>query len=93
VLHEEIPNASPGARSTIHGHVKVLVRVSVDRSGNVVRSDFEHASSSSYFNRLATQAARKWKFAAADSGGNREWVLQFEFGREGASARAVRRRS
>lgn len=93
VVHEELPNASPGARSTIHGHVKVLVRVWVDRSGNVVRSEFEHPSSSGYFNRLAGQAARKWKFSTVDSGGHREWVLQFEFGRDGTTARTVRRPS
>lgn len=90
VVHEEIPKASPSARSTIHGHVKVLVHVWVDRSGNVVRSELEHPSSSSYFNRLASQAARKWTFSPAGTGGTRNWVIQFEFGRDGSSARTIR---
>jgi TonB family protein len=93
VLHEEIPKVPQSARATIHGHVKVAVRVTVDRSGKVVRDTFESAGSSKYFNRLASQAARKWKFAAADAEGSREWLLRFEFGRDGTTAHAVRPRS
>jgi TonB family protein len=93
VVHEEIPKVSASSRQTIHGHVRVAVRVTVDRSGKVVRDSFENASSSSYFNRVATEAARKWKFAAADSEGSRQWLLHFEFGREATTVRATRPRS
>jgi TonB family protein len=92
VVHEEIPNVSASSRSTIHGHVRVGVRVTVDGSGRVVRDSLDNPSSSNYFNRVASEAARKWRFAAADQG-SREWVLRFEFGRDGTTVRAVGPRS
>jgi len=91
-VHEEIPNVSASSRSTIHGHVRVGVRVTVDSSGRVVRDNLDNPSSSNYFNRVASEAARKWRFAAADQG-SREWVLRFEFGRDGTTVRAVGPRS
>ena len=93
VVHQEIPRVSPGARQTIHGHVRVSVRVVVNKSGAVVHDTFESASSSNYFNRVASEAARKWKFASADSDRSREWLLHFEFGREGTTVHATRSRS
>jgi protein TonB len=91
-VHEEIPNVSASSRSTIHGHVRVGVRVTVDSSGRVVRDNLDNPSSSNYFNRVASEAARKWRFVAADQG-SREWVLRFEFGRDGTTVRAVGPRS
>jgi eukaryotic-like serine/threonine-protein kinase len=91
-VHEEIPNVSANSRNTIHGHVRVAVRVTVDRSGRVVRENLDNPSSSNYFNRVASEAARKWRFAAADQG-SREWLLHFEFGREGTTVHAVGPRS
>jgi TonB family protein len=93
VIHEEIPRVPQRARDTIHGRVKVAVRVTVDRSGNVVRDRFENAGPSKYFNRLASEAARKWKFSSADNEGSREWLLRFEFGRDGTTVHAIRSRS
>jgi TonB family protein len=92
VIHEEIPKVPQRARETIRGRVKVAVRVTVDGSGNVVRDSFENAGPSRYFNRLASEAARKWKFTA-DNEGSREWLLRFEFGRDGTTVRATRSRS
>jgi TonB family protein len=91
VVHEEIPNPSRGARDTIHGHVKVVVRVSVDTSGNVVNQSLDTPGPSKYFARLASEAARKWKFAAAQGQQSRQWLLRFEFGREGVTGQAVPR--
>jgi TonB family protein len=91
VLHEEIPKVPQSARATIRGRVKVAVRVTVDRSGNVVRDTFENAGPSKYFNRLASEAARKWKFASADNESSREWLLRFEFGRDGTTVHATSR--
>jgi TonB family protein len=92
-VHEEIPNVSPSARGTIRGHVRVGVRVTVDNSGRVVRDSLDNPGPSKYFNRVASEAARKWRFAAADQGGSREWLLRFEFGREGTTVHAVGPRS
>ena len=89
-MHEEIPNVSASSRSTIHGHVRVAVRVTVDSSGRVVRDNLDNPSSSNYFNRVASEAARKWRFAAADQS-SREWLLRFEFGRDGTTVHAVPR--
>jgi len=91
-VHEEIPNVSARSRSTIRGHVRVAVKVTVDGSGRVIHDVLDNASSSNYFNRVASEAARKWRFATADRG-TREWVLRFEFGREGTTVKAVGPRS
>jgi len=92
VLHEEIPNVPHSALATIHGHVKVAVRVTVDSSGNVVDDSLDHAGPSHYFARVASQAARKWKFAPDPKPG-RQWVVHFDFARTGTTAHATSARS
>jgi len=89
VLHEEIPNVSARSRETIHGHVKVTVRVTVDKSGAVVSDVLENPGPSKYFARLAGEAASKWKFVPADRQGTRQWLVRFEFSRDGTKAHAV----
>ena len=90
VFHEEIPDVPRHARATIRGLIKVAVRVTVDSSGNVVDETLENPGPSKYFARLATQAARKWKFAPADDQNSRTWLLRFEFSRGGATGHAAR---
>jgi TonB family protein len=89
VLHQEIPDVLRSARESIHGHIKVTVRVTVDRSGKVVDETLESPGSSRYFARMATEAARKWRFAPADNQDSREWLLRFEFSRDGTTGRAA----
>jgi TonB family protein len=91
VVHEEIPAVSRAARESIHGQIKVVVRVTVDRAGNVATENLEVHGSSGYFARLATDAAKKWKFAPAEAQSPREWLVQFEFSRSGATGHAVPR--
>jgi TonB family protein len=93
VLHEEIPDVPRRNRDTIRGHIKVAVRVTVDSSGNVVGETLENPGPSKYFARLATEAARKWKFAPAGNHDSRKWLLQFEFTRGGATGHATTPRS
>ena len=93
VVHEEIPSVPLSARSTIHGRVKVGVLVTVDNSGRVVHDSLDNPGPSKYFNRMASEAAKKWRFAAADDRGSRQWVLRFEFGRDGTTVHAVGPRS
>jgi TonB family protein len=93
IVHQEIPNVPLSARESIHGHIKVTVRVTVDRSGEVVHEAVEDPGSSRYFARLATEAARKWKFAPADNQDSREWLVRFEFARDGTTGRATAARS
>jgi TonB family protein len=90
VLHEEIPAVSRSARESIRGEIKVAVRVTVDRAGNVVAENLEVRGSSRYFARAATEAAKKWKFVPADQNA-REWLVKFEFSRSGVTGNAVPR--
>lgn len=93
VVHEEIPNVPHSALATIHGHVKVAVRVTVDSSGNVVSDTLDHAGPSQYFARVASQAARRWKFAPTDQKASRQWLVHFDFSRGGTAAHATGARS
>jgi TonB family protein len=93
VLHEEIPDVPRSATNTIRGHLDVAVRVTVDSSGNVIDETLEKPGPSKYFARLATAAARKWKFAPADNQSPRVWLLRFEFSRGGTTGHAVIPRS
>jgi TonB family protein len=93
VLHEEIPVVSPGARGTVHGRIKVAVRVTVDGSGRVTDAALENSGPSKYFARLATNAAKKWKFSAPGQQDSRKWLLTFEFTRAGATGHASALRS
>jgi TonB family protein len=89
VLHEEIPSVPLHARQTIHGRVKVTVRVTVDKSGTVISDVLENPGPSKYFARVAGQAASKWKFVpAADAHASRQWLVRFEFSRDGTKAHA-----
>jgi TonB family protein len=93
VLHEEIPQVSAGARGTIHGRIQVAVRVTVDTSGNVTDTALANTGSSKYFARLATDAAKKWKFAPTDSQDLRRRMVIFEFSRDGVTGHASPPRS
>ena len=94
VVRQVVPQVSPSARRTIHGTIKVRLKVQVDAAGNVMETRFESTGSSRYFSRLALEAAREWKFAPAPAGesGTRQWALQFDFsrGRTGVSAMRMR---
>jgi serine/threonine protein kinase len=89
VLHQEIPDVPRSARDSIRGHIKVTVRVTVDRSGNVVGETLANPGSSKYFAHLAAEAAKKWKFASADNQESRVLLLRFEFTRAGTTGHAV----
>jgi hypothetical protein len=90
VMHEEIPAISRSSRESVRGQIKVAVSVTVDRAGNVVAENLEAHGSSKYFARLATDAAKKWKFAP-DTQSPREWLVQFEFSRDGVTGHAIPR--
>jgi serine/threonine protein kinase len=89
VLHQEIPDISLNARESIRGVIKIAVRVSVDRSGNVVAATLDTRASSRHFARAALDAAKKWKFSEAADQASRVWLLDFEFSRAGTTAHAA----
>ena len=92
VMERVMPQVSPSARRTIHGTIKVRVKVEVDAAGNVAKATLESAGPSKYFSRLALEAAGGWKFSPAQAGesGAREWTLQFAYSRAKTETSAVR---
>ena len=89
-----MPQVSPSARRTIHGKIVVRVKAKVDAAGDVEAVKIESGRGSKYFNRLALEAARDWKFSPTPAGesGTREWKLQFAFSRARTEASAARTR-
>jgi TonB family protein len=93
VLHRILPEVPSKARQSIHGKVKVGVRVHIDPSGNVTLAEVDSAGPSKYFAQLALEAARQWQFApakAADREVAQEWILRFEFFRTDTKVVPVR---
>jgi TonB family protein len=92
IVRQVMPQVSPSARRTIQGTIKVRVRVDVDAAGNVAETKLELSGPSKYFSRVATEAAREWKFTPAQAGepAVREWKLQFAFSRAKTGVSAVR---
>jgi eukaryotic-like serine/threonine-protein kinase len=82
VVHQVLPDISQKARDTIHGKVRVSVKVSVDPSGKVTNAALDSPSPSKYFADAALRAAKNWTFAPAKANGESiksEWLLRFEF--------------
>ena len=91
VLQQVLPEVSEKALSTIHGKVRLTVRVQADASGKVSDAQLASPSGRSFFNDAALKAARKWQFQPADaSGGTRNYVLEFIFTQAGPKATANR---
>jgi serine/threonine protein kinase len=90
-IHQVLPDVPQKARDTIHGTVRLSVKVIVDPAGSVVDAALHDAGPSPYFANLALRAAQKWTFGAADTSGangNREWILHFAFKAADTQARA-----
>jgi TonB family protein len=89
VVQQVLPDVPRGASSTIRGSVRVTVRVRVDPAGNIAGVSLISSGPSRYFARLATDAARQWKFSPARRGGQAAasaWNVRFEFSRGGSRA-------
>ncbi len=87
VLLRVNPEVQPMAQQSISGQVNVGVRVAVNAAGDVTDAELESQSGSNYFNRVAVDAARQWKFAAGAGGA---WQVQFQFRQDGTDLRATR---
>jgi TonB family protein len=82
VLDQILPDVSEKARDTIHGTVRVTVRVHVDPAGNVSQAEPDAPGPSPYFADLALNAARRWQFTSPEINGHSvpsEWLIRFEF--------------
>jgi TonB family protein len=97
VVSRFLPEVPPEILGTIRGSVRVSVRAKIDRAGAVVEAELDSPAGSRYFDRLAVEATRRWKFepaggdAASDVASTR--LVRYEFLKEGckASADGVRR--
>lgn len=85
VVQRVLPEAPRAALESIHGTVRVRVRVAVDASGKVTNAAFANAGPSRYFANMALDAARQWRFAAGAAG---ERVVEFDFQPTGVEAAA-----
>ncbi len=81
VLTQVVPDVSQKSRNTIHGTVRVVVKVHVDASGDVSSSEVV-SGASHFFADAALKSARRWDFAPAKVDGRTvpsEWLLHFDF--------------
>lgn len=77
-----LPDVSNNALRTIHGTIKVKVRVRVDSGGNVENARLESRGPSRYFANKSLDAAKQWRFDPAGSDNKNvpsEWDLEFRF--------------
>ncbi len=83
-----VPEVPREILATIRGLVTVRVRVRVDGSGSVVNAELASQPGSKYFDRVALEAARRWKFqpAAAGNGAESTRSLRFECRQDGCQA-------
>jgi TonB family protein len=89
VLEQVLPDASEKALASIHGTVRVSVRVQVDPTGNVSDATLDSAGPSNYFADLALKAARRWQFTSPELNGHSvpsEWLIRFHFTPSGPKA-------
>lgn len=87
-VNEVLPTVPPSALQTIRGTIRVSVRAIVDRNGAVQTVTVDDPGPSRYFERLAVTAAKQWTFTRAATEDPRTVLLQFQFTRTGAGARA-----
>jgi TonB family protein len=90
VVARSLPDVPPEILGTIRGSVTVSVRVRVDRLGSVVDAALDSRAGSRYFDRVALEAARRWKFKPASDGAGQDVestrLVRFEFRRDGCAA-------
>ena len=89
ILEQVLPQAPEKALNTIHGVVRVSVRVHVDAAGNVSQAELESPGPSRYFADLALKAAGKWVFGSPELEGKSvpsEWLIRFDYSQSGVVA-------
>jgi TonB family protein len=88
VILRVLPDVSRNSLRTIHGTIKVRLRVTSDTAGNVEKTRLEAGGPSRYFADRAVEAAKQWKFQpTGPSGRSLDWNLEFQFRRSGVTAR------
>lgn len=93
VSKQVLPQVPRSARQTIHGKVKVKVRVAVDQNGDVSSATLVSPGPSQYFARLALEASRQWKFKPVGATEQpAQWLLEYKFGRSSTEVTPVESR-
>jgi TonB family protein len=90
-LKRVMPDVSSTASNTIHGTLKVAVRVNVDATGAVTNAEFASRGPSAYFARMALESARNWTFQPPMQSGKAvasTWLLHYAFRRGGTDVTA-----
>jgi serine/threonine protein kinase len=85
-LDQVRPAVSAKALSTIHGTVRVGVKVHVDPAGRVTDAALDSTGPSRYFADLSLKAARQWVFTAPVADGRSApsvWKIQFNYTQSG----------
>jgi serine/threonine protein kinase len=89
VVRQVVPDVPEKALHTIHGKIRITVRVRVDEAGNVAGAEFTNRGPSRYFANQAMDAAQTWKFTQAHTA-SRAWFLEFVFERSGVTVQPRR---
>lgn len=77
-----MPEVSAKARATIHGHVRVAVKIHVDAAGAVSSAILDSPGPSAFFADSALKAAHQWAFTPPERNGKSvesDWILHFVF--------------
>lgn len=86
VLDQVLPDVPEKALATIHGRVRVGVKVHVDAAGAVSGAELTSPGPSQFFADLALKTTRKWVFTPPEVNGKSvpsEWTLRFVFTQSG----------
>lgn len=82
VLDQVMPEVTQKALDTIHGTVRVAVRIRVNPDGSVASAELDSSGPSKYFADKSVEAAQKWEFVSPEADGRSvpsEWLVRFEF--------------
>ncbi|MGB6191149.1 MAG: protein kinase [Terracidiphilus sp.] len=82
VAHQVMPGISQAAIESMHGPVRVVIRVEVNKQGDVSDAAYVSPGEGNYFARISRRAAEQWKFQPPRSHGRSEtsaWTLHFYF--------------
>lgn len=93
IIAQPLPEVMDRARNTIHGRVKLSVRVDVSPSGAVTDAKVDSGSGSKYFSERALAAVRQWKFEPVSVNGSQvgqRWRVRFEFQKSGTKVQPQR---
>jgi serine/threonine-protein kinase len=67
IIRKILPQVSEKSRSTIHGTVRINVRVQLNPDGTVSSAELAAPAPSQFFADLALKAAQQWQFSAPSS--------------------------